>query len=49
MNKNLSYTNYITGTELENGKILLYAGKPATESITAKRVKWLADSSLALA
>ena len=27
MNKNLSYTNYITGTELENGKILLYAGK----------------------
>jgi hypothetical protein len=28
MMKNLhTYTNYITGTELENGKILLYAGK----------------------
>jgi len=26
--KNLhTYTNYVTGTELENGKILLYAGK----------------------
>ena len=27
MNNLHSYTNYITGTELENGKILLYAGK----------------------
>ena len=27
MNKLHSYTNYITGKELENGKILLYAGK----------------------
>ena len=27
MNNLHTYTNYITGTELENGKILLYAGK----------------------
>ena len=27
MNNLHSYTNYITGTELESGKILLYAGK----------------------
>ena len=27
MNNLHSYTNYITGTELEDGKILLYAGK----------------------
>ncbi len=27
MNNLHSHTNYITGTELENGKILLYAGK----------------------